>query len=70
MRLIGDPTPNVAGVMPPSDAKQTLWVDSKSLLPLRWQLSEYGVHSYTLEFNYASIDLRRPAHVEVPDCIR
>jgi hypothetical protein len=34
--LTGDPMPDVAGDPAPNDAKQSLWIDSASLLPLRW----------------------------------
>jgi hypothetical protein len=69
-RLIGDPTPNLRGDPAPSDAIQSLWIDSTSLLPLRWEVSERGVRKYGWDFSYSSTDLRLPPRVHPPDCIR
>lgn len=63
----------------PMGAPQSLWIDVESLLPTRWSLSlkppadvalpanvEYGM-SFTYD---ASIDVRPPDGVAVPDCVR
>ena len=69
-RLTGDPMPNVVGEAPSNDAIQSLWIDTESLLPLRWDVSKRGMVTYGFDFTYESIDLRRPAGIEAPDCIR
>jgi hypothetical protein len=68
--LIGDPIPNVRGDPIPNETMQSLWVDTKSLLPLRWEVSKRGLLAFGFDFTYSSIDLRLPAGIDTPDCIR
>jgi hypothetical protein len=68
--LTGDPMPNVAGDPMPDDATQSLWIDTASLLPLRWEVSERGRLTYGIDITHESIDLRPPAGVDAPECIR
>jgi hypothetical protein len=68
--LIGDPIPNVAGELRPDDAIQLLWVDTESLLPVRWEASNRGSFAYGYDFRYRASDLRPPAGIESPPCIR
>jgi hypothetical protein len=71
------------GAMPggplPAGITQSLWIDTVSLLPLRWSISmpampERGAPAmpdYGLSFTYdPSLDLRPPDDVVSPDCIR
>lgn len=50
-------------------ARQTLWIDVDSLLPLRWEVSVVGSPAYVLLFNYRPLDLRPPDGIEPPHCI-
>jgi hypothetical protein len=66
---IGDPVPD--------GARQSLWIDTLSLLPLRWSISIPApaglpaIPEYGLSFTYdASIELRPPDVVPAPDCVR
>jgi hypothetical protein len=68
--LTGDPIPNVRGELAPNEAVQSLWIDIDSLLPLRWEVSENGLLKFGFDFSYSSIDLRPPAGVPAPECIR
>jgi hypothetical protein len=68
--LIGDPLPNVVGEPAPNDAIQSLWIDTESLLPLRWEVSKRGMLIYRSNFAYQPIDLRTPAGIDAPGCIR
>lgn len=71
--LIGDPIPNMRGqpvVLPPNESVQRLWIDSRSLLPLRWEVSDHGIRSFRFDFNYTSIDLRLPKGVHPRDCVQ
>jgi len=68
--LTGDPMPNVAGDPAPHDATQSLWIDTASLLPLRWEVSTRGMLTHGFNITYESIDLRPPAGVDAPECIR
>ena len=68
--LTGDPIPNVRGEPAPNEAVQSLWIDIDSLLPLRWEVSEHGLLRFGFDFSYSSIDLRPPAGVPAPECIR
>ena len=70
--LIGDPIPNVRGEpvqSVPEEAVQRLWIDIRTLLPVRWVVSEGGRTGFNLSFNYTPIDLRLPKGVTTPDCI-
>jgi hypothetical protein len=68
--LTGDPMPNLAGQLAPSRATQSLWIDTESALPVRWEVSEGGKISHAVNFTYEPIDLRPPADVDTPECIR
>jgi hypothetical protein len=68
-RLTGDPIPNVAGEPRAETQRPTqwLWIDTASLLPLRWELSGRSF-SYA-DFGFEPIDLRPPAGLDLPECI-
>jgi hypothetical protein len=68
--VTGDPIPNVAGVPAPDETVQSLWIDTETLLPLRWEVSNVGLITFGFDFSYASIDLRPPPGVDAPECIR
>jgi hypothetical protein len=63
--LTGDPAPNPAEFVP----VQSLWVDTSSLLPLRWELSQRDAIISVFDFVYEPLEFQRPAGVEVPKCI-
>jgi hypothetical protein len=63
--LTGDPAPNPADLVP----IQSLWIDTDSLLPLRWEVSRRQAIVDAIDFVYEQLDLRRPAGFEVPQCI-
>jgi len=67
--LTGDPIPNVAGEPSQTEATESLWIDVRSLLPLRWKISKRGVLMYGYDFKKMSLDLRPPPGVRAPDCI-
>jgi hypothetical protein len=75
-RRIGDPEPNVAGEPPPRPEPnpiQTLWIDTESLLPLRWEVTDHGRREQGFDFIFEPIDIRLPTNLgdaAVPDCIR
>jgi hypothetical protein len=68
--LRGDPIPNVRGerAAGEDEAVQSLWIDSASLLPLRWEASNQGLRAFGFDFAYSAIALRRPAGVKLPPC--
>ena len=73
--LIGDPLPNVVGepLEPePNDATQSLWIDIRTLRPLRWEVTKADPARVIMaqRFIYESFDLRLPAGVDAPKCIR
>jgi len=68
--LTGDPIPNVAGEPSQTEAKESLWIDVQSLLPLRWKISKHGMLMFGYDFRKVSLDLRPPPGVRAPDCIR
>ena len=70
--LIGDPTPNVPGKPAPNDATQSLWIDTMTLLPLRWEVAKPDPARAIMAilFMYESFDLRSPAGIGAPGCIR
>lgn len=72
VEVTGDPLPNVPRIVSrlPHDETQTLWIDTESLLPLRWEATRPDTNDYGFSFTYEPIDLRRPAGVQAPDCIR
>ena len=66
------------GPLPPG-MTQSLWIDTVSMLPLRWSISIPAspgqgipaIPDYGLSFTYdPTIDLRPPEGVTAPDCIR
>lgn len=70
--LIGDPTPNVRGEpvqSVPEEAVQRLWIDIRTLLPVRWVVAQGGRTGFESSFNYTAIDLRLPKGATTPDCI-
>jgi len=68
--LRGDPAPNVFGEPAPNESIQTLWIDTGSLLPLRWEVNRRGELTHGLDFTYEPIDLGPPAGVSPPACAR
>jgi hypothetical protein len=63
----------------PAGVSQSLWIDTVSMLPLRWSISmpampERGIPAipdYGLSFTYdSSLDLRPPDGLVPPDCVR
>jgi hypothetical protein len=75
-RQIGDPEPNVAGEPPPRPEPkpvQTLWIDTESLLPLQWEVTDHGRRLQRFDFIYEPLDIRLPAELApgaAPDCVR
>jgi hypothetical protein len=67
---LGDPMPNVAGDPPPDDSTQTLWIDTETFLPLRWEATKRGMVMNGFIMTYETIDLRPPAGIDAPACIR
>lgn len=73
--LIGDPQPNIAGEprpRPEPKPMQTLWIDTESLLPLQWEVTDHGKRLQRFDFIYEPLDIRLPALASgaPPDCIR
>ena len=67
-----------ASPLPPG-VTQSLWIDTDSLLPLRWSISMPAmsgrgmpaIPDYGLSFTYdPSLDVRPPDGVARPDCVR
>src|SRR5436190_4654657 len=67
-RLTGDPMPNVAGERAPTDATESLWIDVRSLLPVRWEVAKRGARVYGYDFKQMPLDLRPPPGVRAPGC--
>lgn len=69
--VTGDPIPNVRGepVPIPDEGTQNLWIDTRTLLPVRWDVSEHGSR-FGFDFNYSSADVRLPKGVRPRDCVR
>lgn len=63
--LTGDPAPNPTEFVP----VQSLWVDTDSLLPLRWEVFQRQAFLGASDFVYDKLDLQRPAGFAVPTCI-
>jgi hypothetical protein len=63
--LTGDPAPNPAEFVP----LQSLWVDTSSLLPVRWELSQRDAIIGGFDFVYEPLEFQRPADIEAPKCI-
>ena len=55
-----------------NDATQTLWIDTRTLLPLRWEVTKPEPARVIMaqRFIYESFDLRPPAGIDAPGCIR
>jgi len=71
--LTGDPIPNMRGEpVPPVDSEtvQSLWIDTKSLRPLRWEVSKGGLPLFGFDFKYSSFKILLPPAVHPPDCLR
>jgi len=69
---MGDPTPNLRGDPLPGEAMQSLqslWIDSRTLLPVRWDVSERGGRVSVFDFDYSPLDVRLPPSVRQPDCL-
>lgn len=72
--LMGDPTPNAVGDPRPREATQTaiqsLWIDSSSLLPVRWEVIESGGRlTRHFDFIFEPLDLQPPAGLVPPVCV-
>ncbi len=63
--ITGDPAPNPADFVP----VESLWIDTDTLLPVRWEVSQRQAVVGATEFVYEPLDLRPPAGVETPTCI-
>ena len=63
--LTGDPAPNPSEFVP----IQSLWIDTDSLLPLRWEVFQRQARLGAIDFVYERLDLQRPAGFEAPTCI-
>ena len=63
--LAGDPAPNPAEFIP----VQSLWIDTASLLPVRYEVHQRQAFLGATDFVYEQIDLQRPAGFVVPTCI-
>jgi len=70
VEIAGDPAPNVRGSVPDAPFTQTLWIDTVTLLPLRWEVARPGVPAYGFNVFYEPIDIQPPPAVQAPDCIR
>jgi len=68
-RVIGDPTPNAIGEPARDESIQSLWIDTQSMLPLRWEVNKRGERTHGFDFTYESIVLQPPAGVDRPTCI-
>jgi hypothetical protein len=63
--LAGDPAPNPDEFVP----VQTLWIDTVTLRPVRWEVSQRQAIVDRVDFAYESPTLQRPAGVKAPQCI-
>jgi hypothetical protein len=71
--LIGDPIPNMPGqpmASVDSEAVQLLWIDARTLRPLRWEASKAGLRLFGFDFKYSSFVIQLPPDVHPPDCLR
>ena len=72
--ITGDPPPNVLGDAHPGEPAtpwtQTLWIDTSSLLPVRWELFKGGTLTNHFDGHVEAIDLRPPVSPVAPECIR
>ena len=63
--ITGDPPPNAAEFVP----MQSLWIDTSSLLPLRWEISQRQAIVDGVDFVYEPLEFQRPSTVDAPNCI-
>ena len=63
--LTGDPAPNPADFVP----IQSLWIDTDSILPLRWEVHRRQAMVHAIDFVYDRFELERPDGFDVPTCI-
>jgi len=63
--LTGDPAPNPDEFVP----MQSLWIDTTSLRPLRWEVSQRQAIVDRVDFAYESPALQRPAGIKAPECV-
>jgi hypothetical protein len=63
--LTGDPAPNPAEYVP----IQSLWIDTASLLPLRWEVFQRQALRGGIDFVYEPLQFGPPSGFEVPTCI-
>lgn len=63
--ISGDPAPNPAEFQP----VETLWIDARSLMPVRWEVSQREAVVSAADFVYVPLTIARPAGVELPTCI-
>ncbi len=70
--LIGDPFPNVAGEPITDVPTQSLWIELGTLLPLRWEVTKPEPTRVLMAetFSYEPFELKPPAGVAAPECIR
>jgi hypothetical protein len=67
--ITGDPLPNVKGDPALEETIQSLWIDSESSLPLRWEVTRRGIVQQGFAFRYERFGLRPPTGVTRPDCV-
>jgi hypothetical protein len=63
--ITGDPAPNPADFVP----VESLWIDTDTLLPVRWEITVRQAVVGEAEFVYERLDLRPPAGVKTPQCV-
>jgi hypothetical protein len=68
--ITGDPLPNVKGDPALDETIQSLWIDTESSLPQRWEVTRRGIVQQGFDFRYETIDLQPPAGVRAPDCVQ
>jgi len=68
--ITGDPLPNVKRDPLLDDTIQSLWIDTASSLPLRWEVTSRGLVQQGFDFRYERIDVQPPRGVRVPDCVQ
>jgi hypothetical protein len=68
--ITGDPLPNVKGDPALDETIQSLWIDTESSLPLRWEVTRRGIVQQGFDFRYEPIDLQPPRGIRAPDCVQ
>ena len=63
--ITGDPAPNPADFTP----VESLWIDTDTLLPVRWEITQRQAVVGEAEFVYEQLDLQPPAGLKTPKCI-